>query len=333
MDCLSRRSFLTAAIAVPLIATASAPSALAQTSEFGDLVLEINPEVDRRQFFTGELSAKIYENGIAVTRRGLTVARKSKAAMAKLWRPSFGFPTDDISYQSNGSYYQEFTGVTTYWSGEDFLGSVTIHPSDEWETNTFKDVPESHELYRYVEILSKLGVTNGWPDGTFRPQAPVLRDAFAAFCYRINGSPAYTPPNASPFKDVARDNIFYKEICWLHAQGIANGWPDGTFRPLAPILRDAMAAMLYRMTPKSAYSFTPLAESGFRDVAKSNLFYREIEWMRATGISTGWLTDFGEYEEWYVEYKPFAKATRAETAAFLVRWFDLFGDRRLNVIS
>ena len=91
------------------------------------------------------------------------------------------------------------------------------------------------------------GITTGYPDGTFRPNAPVNRDAMAAFFYRAAGSPAYLAPAQSPFADVSTNNQFYKEIAWMHSQNIAHGWPDRTFRPLQPVQRDAMAAFIYRM--------------------------------------------------------------------------------------
>ncbi len=68
----------------------------------------------------------------------------------------------------------------------------------------------------------------------------------AAFMYRYAGSPAWTPPVQSPFTDVTPQSVFYKEITWLAAKGVTQGWPDGTFRPYKPVLRDQMAAFMYR---------------------------------------------------------------------------------------
>lgn len=45
---------------------------------------------------------------------------------------------------------------------------------------------------------------------------------------------------------------FYREITWLASTGISTGWPDGTYRPVTPIARDAMAAFIYRYTDKVA---------------------------------------------------------------------------------
>ena len=70
----------------------------------------------------------------------------------------------------------------------------------------------------------------------------------AAFLYRAQGSPPFTAPAVSPLKDIsARDTIFYKEISWAYSEGITTGWPDGSYRPYSPILRDAMAAFIYRV--------------------------------------------------------------------------------------
>ena len=99
--------------------------------------------------------------------------------------------------------------------------------------------------------LADQGVTTGWKlsNGTreFRPVQPVARDAMAAFLYRLAGSPAYTPPTTSPFTDVGTDNVYYKEIAWLNSTQITTGYPDGTYRPLESVNRDAMAAFMYRM--------------------------------------------------------------------------------------
>jgi hypothetical protein len=60
----------------------------------------------------------------------------------------------------------------------------------------------------------------------------------------------YTPPVVSPFADVSTNQLFYKEMSWLAAQGISTGWAEAngprTYRALQPVNRDAMAAFLYR---------------------------------------------------------------------------------------
>lgn len=121
-------------------------------------------------------------------------------------------------------------------------------------SSPFDDVVPDQQFYGEMVWLSEKKITQGWknPDGSvsFRPLTPINRDAMAAFLYRSAGSPEFTAPARSPFKDVAVDQQFYKEMAWLASSGISTGWknPDGTksFRPTTPINRDAMAAFLYR---------------------------------------------------------------------------------------
>ena len=113
-------------------------------------------------------------------------------------------------------------------------------------TPSFKDVPRDHPFYKEIEWMRAHGITTGWSDGTFRPNDAVNRDAMAAFFYRYAGSPAYSAPAVSPFSDVSTGSQFYREIAWLANQRITTGWPDGSFRPVQPIERGAMAAFLHR---------------------------------------------------------------------------------------
>ena len=113
-------------------------------------------------------------------------------------------------------------------------------------TPSFKDVPRDHPFYKEIEWMRARGITTGWSDGTFRPNDAVNRDAMAAFFYRFAGSPAYSAPAVSPFSDVSAGSQFYREIAWLAEQRITTGWADGSFRPVQPIERGAMAAFLHR---------------------------------------------------------------------------------------
>lgn len=44
---------------------------------------------------------------------------------------------------------------------------------DQSEASTFKDLPPSHWAYDTVMWAIDLGITTGYPDGTFQPQKPV----------------------------------------------------------------------------------------------------------------------------------------------------------------
>ena len=118
------------------------------------------------------------------------------------------------------------------------------------EESPFTDVKEGDPFYKEIVWFQQQGITTGWPDKTFRPHDPVSREAMAAFFYRYSGKPPVEVQNA-PFKDVPEQNMFYREIAWLHDSKITTGWDDGTFRPHESISREAMAAFLYRYAHRS----------------------------------------------------------------------------------
>lgn len=181
---------------------------------------------------------------------------------------------------------------------------------DQGVTNPhFKDVPESYQFYKEIAWLASRGVTTGYADGTFRPQTTIKRDAMAAFFYRLAGQPQYTAPEKSPFKDVPTTHPFYKEIAWMAEQGITTGYSDGTFRPADTVNRDATAAFLYRYAGKP--EFKAPVHSAFGDVTTKHQFYKEIAWLNAKGISTGY-TDG--------TYRPGIPVNRDAMAAFLYRY-------------
>ena len=108
----------------------------------------------------------------------------------------------------------------------------------------------------------------------------------------------------------------------MRQEGISTGWDTARgkeFRPYEPINRDAMAAFLYRFAGKPSY--TAPRVSPFKDISTNKQFYKEITWMRAEGISTGWTGGSGK-----PEFRPFANTHRDAMAAFLYRYDRNVGD-------
>lgn len=116
----------------------------------------------------------------------------------------------------------------------------------------------------------------------------------------------------APFVDMRNDDPFRWETLRLADQGIVGGYPDGTFRPLSAVNRDAMAAFLYRAAGEPA--FTPPTTPTFADVPTYHPFFAEVEWLAATGITTGWTVGDD------TEFRPGTPVTREAMAAFLYRF-------------
>lgn len=149
----------------------------------------------------------------------------------------------------------------------------------------FRDFAPGTMFYDETMWLAHTGITAGWEVGNareYRPDRSIERGAMAAFMYRLAGSPAYTPPAQAVFSDVPTNHQFYKEIMWMRSVKITTGWPDGTFRPDAPISREAMAAFMYRAAGSPANT----VGGGFWDTGASG-YQNEIAWVKNQGISTG----------------------------------------------
>jgi lysozyme len=157
------------------------------------------------------------------------------------WMASTGLSTGypDGTYRPLNSVNRDAMAAFLYR----YAGSPAYTPP---ATSPFTDVATTDPFYKEICWLASTRIATGYPDGTFQPGQPVNRDAMAAFLYRFQGSPAYSPPATPQFTDVGLTDQFYKEISWLASTGISTGYPDGTYRPLDPVHRDAMAAFLYR---------------------------------------------------------------------------------------
>jgi len=112
----------------------------------------------------------------------------------------------------------------------------------------FPDVPLTHTFCGEIDWLADEGITTGFTDGTFRPTASISRQAMAAFLYRLAGATRGDEPTcaAARFTDVGVDHPFCGEIDWMADNGVTGGFDDGTFRPVTPVSRQAMAAYLFR---------------------------------------------------------------------------------------
>ncbi|ATG50907.1 hypothetical protein CFK38_04710 [Brachybacterium vulturis] len=132
-----------------------------------------------------------------------------------------------------------------------FLYRMADEPAvDLPESSPFTDMHPGQQHYKEVVWAYQEGITTGWtmPDGThqFRPVEPINRDAMAAFMHRFAGAPDLSVPSAQCFEDVPTGMLFAEEMCWMKSEGLSTGWSDGTYRPLTPVKRDAMAAFLHR---------------------------------------------------------------------------------------
>ena len=179
-----------------------------------------------------------------------------------------------------------------------------------------------------VLLMSSLGVTAGYADGSFKPYVDVARADMAAFLRRfaiasgVEGADSWQPSQAdwNRFPDVRQDTPHAQDILWLAHSGISTGFGDATFRPFASVTRCDMAAFLRRFGKvagiEGALSWTPSAGdyAAFPDVDEKTPHRDDILWLAHCGVSTGFPDG---------TFAPYGYVKRCDMAAFLKRVSEL----------
>ncbi len=194
-------------------------------------------------------------------------------------------------------------------------GNVDMSGFDEY---LFKDTnSRSTPHYADVKWLKQTGITTGYTDNTYRGGDVVQRQDMAAFLRRLvsTANKSFNLKAALNFSDVNSATPHYADIEWLSRTGISNGWamPNGTkeFRPSTGVLRQDMAAFLYRTAGSPAYTPSAADKAKFVDVNDSTPHAKEIWWCASKGITQGWNVN-GR-----TEFRPGNVVIRQDMATFL----------------
>ena len=98
-----------------------------------------------------------------------------------------------------------------------------------------------------VDVVSALGIVEGYEDGAFNPQNTLTRGAAAKIiCNLILGTTTASALRAdtAPYSDVPTTNTFAGYIAYCQKEGIISGYADGTFKPAATLTGYAFMKML-----------------------------------------------------------------------------------------
>jgi hypothetical protein len=98
-----------------------------------------------------------------------------------------------------------------------------------------------------VDVISTIGVVDGYTDGSFNPTATLTRGAAAKIICNLRLGPtvaAELSADTAPYSDVPVDSTFAGYIAYCQKEGIISGYADGSFRPSGTLTSYAFMKML-----------------------------------------------------------------------------------------
>ena len=136
----------------------------------------------------------------------------------------------------------------------------------------FSDVRSSAWFADAVAWAAGEGLVSGFSDGTYRPSEPVNRAQLASMLWNLADRPVATAP--ATFSDIGPGAWHAAAIAWLTELGYADGFPNGTFRPLDPVKRAQGVSWLHTARQ-------------FDDVAAGAWYAADVDWARYREVVEG----------------------------------------------
>lgn len=219
---------------------------------------------------------------------------------------SYGHPSADALNRYNA------IGSKVYRT--DQLGNIVIKTDGKTATINGNNVDTSgmpsditgHWAESQIKDFISKGYLNGYPDGTFKPQASIKRSEFVKILNKVFG---LTTKSGKVFDDTvwhwAKD-----EIDIAVTNGVCQGTSSTTFEPDAPITREAAAKMIANYKKISDTHHNKI--NGYNDGSQTaNWAINEVEAILEAGYMNGY-SDTNTF-------KPKNNITRAEAVVTLGR--------------
>lgn len=160
----------------------------------------------------------------------------------------------------------------------------------------------------------------GYEDGTVRPNGSISRAEVATVLFRLLKDDVRTQNLAkdNAYSDVSDTAWYAAAVSTLSKMGVISGYPDGTFRPNAPITRAEFAAMIARFDETAKSADTP-----FTDISGH---WAENAIGKAYG--NGWIKGSSK-----TVFCPESNLTRAETATLLNRVLHRLPEKESDLLA
>jgi len=118
------------------------------------------------------------------------------------------------------------------YAGQKLANSTTtlnLNRTIKTDTELFSDLLGT-KYYEAVKILNSLGILNGYPDDTFKPDNNITRAEFTVIATKLAKLDASDIKAGLPFSDVTDTHWAKNFIILAYENNIISGYPDGTFK-------------------------------------------------------------------------------------------------------
>lgn len=150
---------------------------------------------------------------------------------------------------------------------------------------------------------------------TFEPNTPITRGMVVAVLYRAEGEPEVN--KSIPFADITANDYFANAVIWAEQNGIISGVSETEFAPNENIIREQIAAIMFRYASYKGYDVSIgentniLSYDDFADISEYAI--PAMQYAAGTGLITG---------KTATTLNPKDIAARAEAAAILQRFIE-----------
>ena len=179
-----------------------------------------------------------------------------------------------------------------------FFRLLTTEARDLYSKTTcdFTDIKDGQWYTRAIATLANAGIVDGYPDGTFNPNAPITRAEMATIIARF----AKLDVNTKTFNDI-NGHWAQKYIELAAGNNWINGYEDGSFRPNKNITRAETFAMINRVLEREVENVVDLLNPSEMNMWTDNLNTDEwyyIDVQEATNYHKCDRIDKSQYEKW-----------------------------------
>lgn len=253
----------------------------------------------------------------------VTGTAHGSTAQAKSGARFDGWYSTDGTLLSKELTFVPTKGDGAVWQGTTYYAHFSAKRSPSTPSTPAKPDETKPTLAPIPEMLNgedHYAYLLGYENGTVRPNGSISRAEVATVLFRLLKDDVrmqnLTKDNA--YSDVSDTAWYAAAVSTLSKMGVISGYPDGTFRPNAPITRAEFAAMIARFDETAKSADTP-----FTDISGH---WAENAIGKAYG--NGWIKGSSK-----TVFCPESNLTRAETATLLNRVLHRLPEKESDLLA